>query len=55
MKYSANSSFPAAAVQPASAANPYLIPQSSHRLTMLAWGAVLLVSTLPDILWIEKM
>lgn len=36
-----------------SEANPYPIPQSSHNLTILAWVVALLISTLPDIGWIE--
>lgn len=33
--------------------NPYPIPQSNRALTGLAWGIILLVSTLPDIAWVE--
>ena len=33
--------------------NPYLVRQSSRDLTILAWGVTLLISTLPDIAWIE--
>jgi hypothetical protein len=34
-------------------AYPYPVPQSSRRLTVLAWGATILVSTLPDIVLVE--
>lgn len=34
-------------------ANPYPVPQTSRALTRVAWGVVLLVSTLPDIAWNE--
>jgi hypothetical protein len=33
--------------------NPYRLPQSNRTLTGLAWGITLLVSTLPDIAWVE--
>jgi hypothetical protein len=33
--------------------NPYPVPQSNRTLTGLAWGITLLVSTLPDIVWIK--
>lgn len=35
------------------ASNPYPVPQSNRPLTALAWGITLLVSTLPDIAWME--
>lgn len=35
------------------AENPYPIRQSSRDLTILAWAVTLLISTLPDIAWIE--
>jgi hypothetical protein len=31
------------------ASNPYLVPQSNRNLSILAWGATILISTLPDI------
>jgi len=34
-------------------ANPYPVPQSSRNLTVVVWVVTLLVSTLPDIVWIE--
>jgi len=33
--------------------NPYPVPTSSRNLTITAWGIAILVSTLPDILWVE--
>ena len=33
--------------------NPYPVPQSNRSLTSLAWGVTILVSTLPDIAWVE--
>jgi hypothetical protein len=35
------------------AANPYPVPKNSDSLTTLAWSVTVLVSTLPDIAWIE--
>ena len=35
------------------ATNSYPVPQSSRNLTILAWTVILLISTLPDIGWIE--
>lgn len=29
--------------------NPYPVQQSNRNLTMLAWGATILISSLPDI------
>jgi hypothetical protein len=33
--------------------NPYPVPQGNRTLTNLAWAITLLVSTLPDILWVK--
>lgn len=33
--------------------NPYLVRQSNRDLTILAWVVTLLISTLPEIIWIE--
>lgn len=33
--------------------NPYPIPQGSRSLTILAWAVTLLMSALPDIVWVE--
>lgn len=35
------------------AENPHLVRQNSRYLTFLAWGVTLLISTLPEIAWIE--
>lgn len=35
------------------AGNPYLVRQNNHNLTILAWVVTLLISTLPEIAWIE--
>ncbi len=35
------------------AENPYLVKESSRDLTILAWVVTLLISALPDIVWIE--
>src|SRR5688572_29324045 len=32
--------------------NPYPVPQSNRTLTIVSWGITLLVSTLPDIVWV---
>lgn len=33
--------------------NPYLVQQSNRELTIVAWVVTLLISTLPEIIWIE--
>lgn len=33
--------------------NPYPVPKRDHTLTIVAWVVVILISTLPDILWAE--
>jgi hypothetical protein len=33
--------------------NPYPVPRSSNKMTILAWIVTILISTLPDIAWVE--